>query len=193
MNNGKNLDLPFVIESLICDHGDKWLRFVMKMVKSREDAEDVLQEAVMRMLLRDRHFVSADQARMYLSRIICNTAIELYHLRKRNRRQMIPLQEHIFAARYTPENPGGWGDPVELNDARVLDLVQEGLARLPIKEYEALRMTIMDPAIQSIRDAGMEHDIPYSTLRHRRLQGLRHMKRFLVRALRSVRSRLLMA
>ena len=193
MNEGKNVDLPFVIESLIFRHGDKWLRFVQRIVQNREDAEDVLQEAVVRMLARDRDFQSADQARMYLSRIICNTAIELYHLRRRNSRQMLPLQEQIFAVRIPEERPGIWGDPGDLDDAHVLDLLKEGLTRLPAKQYEALRMTIMDPAIPSIRDAGTEHDIPYSTLRHRRAQGLRHLKRFLVRALRSVRARLAMA
>lgn len=190
----ENLDLSAIVESLMLLHRDKWLRFVQRMVQNRADAEDVLQEAVLKMLVRDRQFHSADQARMYLGRIICNTAIELYHLRKRNRRQHSPLQEHMLA----PSNPRElallWVQGAEPHaHTHVLSLLNEGLARLPVKQYEALRLTVMDPGTVSIRDAGVEHDIPYSTLRHRKLQGLRRLRRFLLRALRTVSMKLVMA
>ncbi|MBZ5499574.1 MAG: RNA polymerase sigma factor [Acidobacteriia bacterium] len=188
------MDLSAIVESLMLHHRGRWLRFVQRMVENRADAEDVLQEAVLKMLVRDRHFYSPDQARMYLGRIICNTAIELYHTRKRNRRQYRPLHEHLLPAPNCGEPLCLLADQEELqSNARVLTLLHEGLARLPVKQYEALRLTVMDPAIESIRDAGVEHDIPYSTLRHRRLQGLRRLKRFLQRALRAGPARLLMA
>ena len=190
----ENLDLSAIVESLMLLHRDKWLRFVQRMVQNRADAEDVLQEAALKMLVRDRQFDSADQARMYLGRIICNTAIELYHLRKRNRRQYRSLQEHLPAT----SNPGNlallWVQASEPHaHTQVLSLLNEGLARLPVKQYEALRLTVMNPGAVSIRDAGVEHDIPYSTLRHRKVQGLRHLRRFLLRALRAVSMKLVMA
>ncbi len=179
-------ELSTVVESLMLHHGHKWLSFVQKMVQNQADAEDVLQDAMLKMLSRGRQFQSPDQARMYLGRIICNTAIELYHRRRRNRRQQLPLQEHLFKLPTYSEPALSFSEGEELRaHARVLSLLNEGLARLPAKQYEALRMTVMDPEIMSIRDAGLEHDIPYSTLRHRKLQGLRRLKRFLHRALRT--------
>lgn len=190
----EGFELSTVVENLMLHYGHKWLSFVQSMVQNQADAEDVLQEAMLKMLARGRQFQSPDQARMYLGRIISNTAIELYHLRRRDRRQQRPLQEHMFQVPL-PVEPAPLLSEAEEQKARarVLNLLNEGLARLPVKQYEALRMTVMDPQIISMRDAGVEHDIPYSTLRHRKLQGLRRLKRFLQRALRAAHAKLLMA
>jgi RNA polymerase sigma factor (sigma-70 family) len=178
------LDLSAVLERLMLHHRHKWLRFVRGMVQNHADAEDVLQEAVLKMLLRDRHFHSPEQARMYLGRIICNTAIEIYHLRRRNRRRLRPLQDHIFRASAYVEPLLVIAADEELQSrSRMMGLLEEGLARLPVKQHEALRLTIMNPGIVSMRDAGVGHEIPYSTLRHRKVQGLRRLKRYLHRTM----------
>ncbi len=193
-SNLEDSELSRIVESLMLRYGHKWLSFVQRMVQNQADAEDVLQEAMLKMLARGRQFQSQDQARMYLGRIISNTAIELYHLRRRDRRQQCPLQEHFFRLPAQAEPAQSMSEADELQArARMLSLLNEGLARLPIKQYEALRLTVMDPQIISIRDAGVEHDIPYSTLRHRKLQGLRRLKRFLRRALRTALSTFLVA
>jgi len=83
-------DVAGVIADLICRHGDKWLRFVTRLVA--EDAEDVMQEAVRRVLLRNRPFRSTEEVRLYLGRAIRNTAIETYHIRKRDRARHLPLR-----------------------------------------------------------------------------------------------------
>jgi RNA polymerase sigma-70 factor (ECF subfamily) len=187
-------ELPLIVERLMRRHGRMWLRFVQRMLQNQADAEDVLQDAILKMLARGRHFASPDQARMYLGRIISNTAIELYHMRKRLRMQQLPLQEQMHQAmpRDDPAYPLSEKEERRIRE-QVLHLLAEGLARLPMKQYEALRMTIMDPEPLSIRDAGVELDVPYSTLRHRKLQGLRRLKKFLMRALRRPPARFLMA
>jgi len=179
----EDLELPNLIEILMLRHRERWLRFAQRVVRDRADAEDVLQEAALKMLTRNRSFCSRDQARMYLGRIISNTAIEIYHMRRRQRLRHCPLNEPRLASRH--------GDPERLlwemegwqTRAHMLELLGKGLASLPPKQYEAVRMTVLDPALASIRDAGAEHDIPYSTLRHRSLQGLRQLRRYLHRAL----------
>lgn len=193
-DDSEKLSLPSVVETLMLCHRERWLRFVLRIVQNQADAEDVLQEAVLRMLVRERQFRTPEQARMYLGRIICNTAIELYHMRKRNRQRHLTLHEQLLGA-------SGHGEPERLlrereesaANARMLTLLNEGLARLPLKQYEAVRLTVMDPDIVSIRDAGVENDIPYSTLRHRSVQGLRRLRRFLLRALRAAAMRLVIA
>lgn len=186
----ENFDVAASLEILMERHGYKWLRFVQGMVQNRQDAEDVLQEAALKMLARARRFHSLDQARMYLGRIICNTAIEAYHLRRRRRRRFIVLQEHLIEGTCFPDPLVPSSDNAEEG---ALDLLGEGLARLPVKQYEALCMTVMKKHNVSIRDAGAEHGIAYSTLRHRKLTGLRRLRRFLQRALRSAHAKLVMA
>jgi RNA polymerase sigma factor (sigma-70 family) len=186
-------DLGNVIAELIRRHGDKWFRFVLRIVGNQQDAEDVVQEAVRRVLLRNRPFRSEEEARMYLSRAICNTAIESYHCRRRERLRCLPLKEQTLPAAESV-SPQTMLENQEESDQteRLTKLLKEGLAHLPTKQYEAIYLTVMEPGAASIRDAGAERGIPYSTLRHRSMQGLRRLKRFIRRALRSAPLRVVM-
>ena len=83
------------LETLFTRNGEKWRRFVMTIVKNREDAEDVLQEAIQRVLIRNRPLPSQDQVRMYLNRAIGNAALEFYNTRMRERRRLLPIQEQL--------------------------------------------------------------------------------------------------
>jgi len=185
-------DVAGVIADLICRHGDKWLRFVTRLVA--EDAEDVMQEAVRRVLLRNRPFRSTEEVRLYLGRAIRNTAIETYHIRKRDRARHLPLREQWIPAQDS-RDPHSNLEHLEQSDetTRLMTLLEEGLARLPQKQCEAVRLTLLAPEFTSIREAGAERGIPYSTLRHRCVQGMRNLKKYIKKALRSKPIKLLMA
>ena len=190
----ENPDLGSTIATLIRQHGDKWIRFVVRIVGNQQDAEDVIQEAVRRVLIRNRPFRSLEEARMYLSRAISNTAFESYHCRRRERLRCLPLKEQALSASDSG-SPQTMLESQEESDhvERLTTLLKEGLAHLPTKQYEALYLTLLEPGAASIRDAGAARGIPYSTLRHRSVQGLRRLKRFIRRALRSAPLKVVMA
>lgn len=168
---------------------DKWFRFVLRMVQNPADAEDVLQEGFCRVLACRKLFQNEEQARMYLARTISNTAIETYHARIRERRIHLPAHDHQLPdhQRFTPQMLLESKEDADKN-SRLMGLLEHALSRLPPKQYEALRMTVMDGSGYSIRDVGELNGIAYSTLRHRRNQGLRRMRRYLSRALRAKRN-----
>ncbi len=172
------------LESVIQNNSGKWLRFIAGILRNEADAEDVLQEAVRRVLTRNRSFPSEEQVRMYLGRAIGNTALEMYNSRKRERRRMTPIHESILPCDDTSD-PGTCMEEKEENHKknRMLKLLAEGLKQLPEKQEEAIRMTILESDGLSIRNVGMIHSIPYSTLRHRHKKGLERMRRFLERSL----------
>ena len=172
------------LESVIQNNSGKWLRFIAGILRNEADAEDVLQEAVRRVLTRNRSFPSEEQVRMYLGRAIGNTALEMYNSRKRERRRMTPIHESILPCDDTSD-PGTCMEEKEENHRknRMLKLLAEGLKQLPEKQEEAIRMTILESDGLSIRNVGMIHRIPYSTLRHRHQKGLERMRRFLERSL----------
>ena len=174
--------LRSVLGSVVRRNSGRWLRFVLAILKNDADAEDVIQEAVRRVLTRNLVLRSEDQVRMYLGRAIGNAALELYNCRKRERVRQIPLNEHILPPARS-SSPFVWVEESEKSGGRdqLLDLLDEGLKRLPLKQYEALRLTILESRGLSIRDVGMTNGIPYSTLRHRSKQGLRQLRRFLER------------
>jgi DNA-directed RNA polymerase specialized sigma24 family protein len=130
------------------------------------------------MLARDLSFSSEEQARSYLGRAINNAALELYNSRKRERMQQIPALEHVFMPTGLP---GPYDCIAEREQAtekeQLLCRLREGLTKIPLKQLEALRLTIMESHGLSIRDLGMNHGIPYSTLRHRSKQGIRTLRR----------------
>jgi RNA polymerase sigma factor (sigma-70 family) len=169
-----------VLASIVRNHYRRWLKFVVGVIGDPSDAEDVLQEAVQRVLLRNRIFPSEEEARMYLGRAICNTAIELYHRRKRQRRSQIPLREHSFplAGADNPQLDLEKREKTKERE-RMLRLLDQGLLQLPAKQYEALRLTILKNDGLSMRQASLANGIPYSTLRHRSRQGIRQLRRYL--------------
>ncbi len=171
-----------VLGSIIRTNAGKWLRFILAILKNEADAEDVIQEAVRRVLARDLSFGSEDQVRMYLGRAIGNAALELYNCRKRERMRRASINEQILLPANV-SSPFACMEESEKTDKkeRMLNLLDQGLMGLPSKQYEALRLTILESRGLSIRDVGMTNGIPYSTLRHRSKQGLRQLRKFLQR------------
>jgi RNA polymerase sigma-70 factor (ECF subfamily) len=183
--SGTGEDLRTVLGSIIDRNAGRWLRFIVAILKNDADAEDVLQEAVQRVLERNRPLPSEEQARMYLGRAIGNAALEFYNSRKRERVRQVPIREQILR----PANilsPYACLEERERSaeKERLLRLAHEGLARLPLKQHEALRLTILESSGLSIRDVGATNGIPYSTLRHRNRQGLRRLRKFIERSLK---------
>ncbi len=178
-------DLRAVLESIMDHNARRWLRFIAAILRNETDAEDVLQEAVQRVLLRNLPLATEDQARMYLGRAVGNAALEFYNNRKRERLRQIPIREHILPPACT-SNPHTCLEERERSAEKeqLLGLLHEGLARLPLKQYEALRLTILESGGLSIRDVGATNGIPYSTLRHRNKQGLRRLRKYLERAVK---------
>jgi RNA polymerase sigma-70 factor, ECF subfamily len=160
---------------------NKWLGYVFAILKNEADAEDVLQEAIQRVLIRNRQLPNPEQLRMYLGRAVGNAALELYHRRKRERRRHVPINEQLLP-QANALTPHACMEERErsANEERMLQLLQEGLTLLPQKHHEALRLTILESRGQSIRDVGIHCGIPYSTLRHRSNQGLLMLRKFLL-------------
>jgi RNA polymerase sigma factor (sigma-70 family) len=182
-------ELRSTVEKLIGMHRTAWLRFVQRLLGNEADAEDAVQEAVRRVLERDRRFRSKEEARMYLGRAISNTAIEFYHARRRDCARTLPLRESSCSDLQSLSPHDRLEENEEFDEReRLLRVLIEGLTRLPVKQYEALRITVLEPGAVSIRDAGMANGIPYSTLRHRSVQGLRRLRKYATKALRGNRS-----
>lgn len=186
---------PFQTLDAVLDRcRQKWFRFVLQIVQNHADAEDALQEGFCRVLAAGKDFRSEDQARMYLARTISNAAIEIYHARRKERQSHVPAHDYQLADQWRA-SPQVFLERREDGRKRKLamTLMRQALHELPLKQYEALRMTVMDASGSSIRDIGELNGIAYSTLRHRRNMGLRRLRRLICRALRNGNLRLIVA
>lgn len=169
-----------ILGSILDKNRSRWQRFIASVLKNDADAEDVVHDAVRRVLVRDKSFNSEEQVRMYLGRAIGNVAFERFKGIKRERRRQAPVDEQVLMPA-DAVNPYDCLEQAERSAERerMLRLVMQALERIPSKQHEALRLTILESSGSSIRDAGMNNGIPYSTLRHRSKQGLRSLRRFL--------------
>jgi RNA polymerase sigma-70 factor (ECF subfamily) len=179
MAGSNDLLLPSVIEKLLTLYSRKWLKLIQHMIQDRADAEDVLQDSVLKMLLRNRSFGSLDQTTRYLNRVIKNTAIEAYHRRRRLCSRMACLGDGLNSIP-SPE-PKPCLEKEERKRVRMAKLLRRGLSGLPPKQFEALRLTDLEPTFVSLRNVGSQIGIPYSTLRDRRNLGRQNLRKFLLK------------
>ncbi len=174
-----------IIGRILGQNGGKWLQFARRVLRNRADAEDVLQDAVQRALGCKRDFSTDDEARKYLARIVTNLSFEIYKNRKRERNRQVCVDDDFPSVSGIPTPDAQLEQQEnEIEESTMLSALNEALNRLPPREYQALRITVMDCEGSSIREAGASSGIPFSTLRHRRIEGLRRLRKYMHRALR---------
>ncbi|NLT66269.1 MAG: sigma-70 family RNA polymerase sigma factor [Acidobacteria bacterium] len=175
-------DLRAALVPILSRNGGRWLRYLVAILKNEADAEDTIQDAIKRVLARNCRHESENHIAFYLGRAISNAAFELYNCRKKEQIRLVPIVDHVVLPSPGPD-PYECMEEVERTSEtqRMLKLLNEGLKRLPVKEYEAVRLTIMESGGLSIRDIGATCGIPYSTLRHRTRKGLKQLRSYIAR------------
>jgi len=187
-------DLRTTLAAMLHRNSQKWMRFSTTILKNKEDAEDVLSEAVRRMLKRGRTFSSREQMRMYMSRVVSNTAFELYKRRKRERRRRARILDS-FIVKATVDPAESWRPDLIMEEEERyaehedrLRMLRRGLEELPAHQYEAIRLTVFCNSGKTFRDVESMSGIPRATLRYRYLQGLRALRKYMARELNRERA-----
>jgi len=182
-------DLRTTLAAIINRDSPKWIRLGAAILKNREDAEDVLSEAVRRMLKRGQSFSSQEHMRMYMCRVVNNTAVEFYKRRKRERRQYAPILENITQKPAAEQSDSFRPDLIMEEEERYaehqdrLRILRSGLEELPAHQYEAIRLTVLNNCGMTHRDIESASGIPRTTLRFRYVQGLRALRKYMTREL----------
>ena len=152
-NRGRNM--VEVIEANL----DALLRFAYLRVSDRTDAEDIVYEAVLR-LLESRKKNKLDDVKCYLFRIVYNLCQDHW----RNRRIVTVPVEMVDV----PDNPDDRLDTEEMNRINSL------LDGLPINEAEIIRMNVTDGL--SFVEISRILEIPQSTAKSRFYSGMKKMR-----------------
>jgi len=120
---------PAVIERLFREHNSALLRFVAVKLGSEQEAQEVAQEAYVRLLRLD-HPEAISYLRAFLFKTAANLALD--RLRARSRRpDTRPLSEGELAIFHlSPDR--------QLEAHQAMEIVREALAELPVKCREAL-------------------------------------------------------
>jgi RNA polymerase sigma-70 factor, ECF subfamily len=126
-------------------HSNKILRHAYRIVKNWQDAEDVLQESLIRAFLHLKEFEERCSFSSWLTRIAINFA--LMSLRKKRGRIEISMEvindDHGIQYRWEPK------DPAESPESRCSrwereELLEGAIRRLPPKLRQVVQMKLID-------------------------------------------------
>jgi RNA polymerase sigma-70 factor (ECF subfamily) len=151
---------PDLNPEALTDHLDRLYRAAWALCGSREDAEDLVQETVTRVLAKRRVIASDEDALPYLLTVLRNTFIS--SLRTRSRRPQTAPLEDADARLAAPAS----NSPVETIAARE---VFAAIAALPADQRDAV--TAVDVAGLSYAEAANALGAPTGTIMSRLYRG----------------------
>jgi RNA polymerase sigma-70 factor, ECF subfamily len=156
---------PELRAAVLGDHLDRLYRAAWALTGTREDAEDLVQEAYERVLRRPREIAHEADALPYLLGVLRNTWIDI--VRSRARRPEAPLDVEAAARIEAPESTSS---PVEQVAAREVFAV---VARLPEEFRDVL--AAVDVAGLTYSEAAQSLDLPVGTVMSRLSRGRRRV------------------
>ncbi|HEY5055210.1 MAG TPA: sigma-70 family RNA polymerase sigma factor [Acidobacteriaceae bacterium] len=123
------------LPALVREHSALLYRVALSIVRNPAEAEDVVQDAFLRVLQRPRQLAGVVEVRAWLVRIAWNLALD-------RRRRIRPEQmDHAFAEALVSANLPA---DQHLGEARRMAQILRAIERLPEKERQALLLTAFD-------------------------------------------------
>jgi RNA polymerase sigma-70 factor, ECF subfamily len=159
------------------DHGPKLLLFARQQTRSQEDAKDILQDALVKLVekVRSGEFVGGQEAWMpYLYTAIRRLAIDLSRRDDRRKRREDNVSADVATDQYETFHP--WFES-ESSDDETRTQLEQGLKELPEKFAEVIVMKIWGE--RTFAEIGETLGISQNTAASRYRYGLEALKRSL--------------
>lgn len=151
-----------MLGDVIQNNLDYLVRFASIRVGSKSDAEDVVYEAVRRILETDLSKIRQDSIKMYLFRIVSNLCKDFF-LTRENVRPLSEIDDEIPDS--SKEN---------VLDLEEIDRLNSIIDNLPDKEAEIVRMSVIDEL--TFVEISQILSTPASTVKSRYKTGMEKLK-----------------
>lgn len=149
------------INRIIEDNLDYLVRFAYYRLNNRVEAEDVVYEAVLKILEREATDIQPESVRMYLFRTVHNLCLD--RSREKGRE---PVALESIDIEDTPDSV------LDLEEA---DRINACLERLPSREADVIRMNVIDGL--SFVEISAILSIPQSTAKSRYKSGMEKLRK----------------
>ena len=149
------------IDRIIEDNLDYLVRFAYYRLNNRIEAEDIVYEAVLKILEREATDIQPESVRMYLFRTVHNLCLD--RSRKKGRE---PVSLESIDIEDTPDSV------LDLEEA---DRINACLERLPSREADVIRMNVIDGL--SFVEISAILSIPQSTAKSRYKSGMEKLRK----------------
>jgi RNA polymerase sigma-70 factor (ECF subfamily) len=158
---------------------DQVYRVARRLVSTREEAEDLVQETYARAFRNWRQYTPGTNLRAWLFRILTNLNIDRGR-REQRAPDVQPLEEGDYFLYNRLEASGGEADDDKVVERLSQDTVVQALAQVPHDFRDVL--VLVDIGDFSYRDAAQILDIPLGTVMSRLHRGRRILKHELAEA-----------
>lgn len=160
MKKRLDIDTRKALGKVIENNIDYLVRFAIFRIGNRVEAEEIVHEAVVKLLEKDISQISPDSFRLYLFRIVYNLCCDYSN----NRSVFIPYNASIDSL----------AEDEDLLDTEEIERINSILEELPVKEQEVIRMNVIDGL--SFVDIGRILSFPVSTVKSRFKSGMNKLK-----------------
>ena len=151
-----------ILARVVQDNLDYLVRFAFFRIGDKDEAEDIVSDAVLKFLTKPPLSLKADKLKSYLFKIVYNLCMDYL----RDDTQMVSM-EAIAAIQEPVEET----ESCEQEFARLTSI----LSGLPEKEAEIIRMNVIDEL--TFAEIGVILDIPASTAKSRYKSGMDKLRR----------------
>jgi len=152
---------------------DQMYRVARRLVGSREEAEDLVQDAYARAFRSWRSFRPGTNLRAWLFRILTNLNIDRGH-REQRAPDMQPIEEGDYYLYNRLEENGAAGDVDEVVERLSQDSIVHALSAVPHNFRDVI--VLVDIGDFSYQDAAQILDVPVGTVMSRLHRGRRLLK-----------------
>lgn len=151
-----------IVAAMYVEHGPALRRFARRWVSSDADAEDIVQEAMLRVWRNAP--ASATPLRAYLFRTVHNLVIDSHRRSERRPKTVGGVEQEAHA------------EPVRAGDDATLDrmILEEALMQLSAKHCEAIVLVHYER--MTVAAAAAALGVPEGTIKSRCHQGLRRLR-----------------
>ena len=169
---------PQAFEELVLKYQDKIYTLAVRMVRDREEAADLAQEAFIRAWQNLGSFQGNSSFGTWLHRLATNVCLD--HLRKQARRQEIATSVSL------DDENSGWTEPVDvtqdpqrrLEQSQLRQAVEQGLEQLP--EHHRRALVMREIAGLSYQEIAGELGVDLGTVKSRIARARMNLRKILL-------------
>lgn len=152
------------VNRIIEDNLDYLVRFAYYRLGNRNEAEDIVYDAILKFLENNRRDIKPESVRLYLFKTVYNLCVDRTRAGKQN---LIPI-ESIDIEESPEDGP----------DQEEADRINACLERLPSREAEIIRMNVIDGL--SFVEISNLLSIPQSTAKSRFKSGMDKLRKLFI-------------
>ena len=152
------------VNRIIEDNLDYLVRFAYYRLGNRNEAEDIVYDAILKFLENNRRDIKPESVRLYLFKTVYNLCVDRTRTGKQN---LIPI-ESIDIEESPEDGP----------DQEEADRINACLERLPSREAEIIRMYVIDGL--SFVEISNLLSIPQSTAKSRFKSGMDKLRKLFI-------------